>query len=125
MNPAVSSRASWKQDKEKSSLATKGEDQGRCSELGTALKNLSGYGERHVKRVVIGTGETLLYPQGRREKAYKQSEMVDCKEGVGGGHSTNDNYDINAKLRMYKNARLTMYIFDFPCIFQLYMEWRA
>jgi hypothetical protein len=64
VNPAASSRATWKQDKEKSSLATKGEDHGRCVELGTTLKNLSGYGERHVKKVIIGTGETLLYPYG-------------------------------------------------------------
>lgn len=28
----------------------------------------------------------------------------------------------NAELSMYKNARLKMYIFDFPCILQLYME---
>lgn len=31
----------------------------------------------------------------------------------------------NAELSMYKNARLKMYIFDFPCILQLYMEWRV
>jgi hypothetical protein len=62
VNPAVSSKVTWKQDKEKSSLAIKGEDHGRCVELGTTPKNLSGYGERHVKKVVNGTGETLLYP---------------------------------------------------------------
>ena len=32
---------------------------------------------------------------------------------------------INANLRTYKNARLTVYIFDLQCILQLYMEGRA
>jgi hypothetical protein len=47
--------------KEKLSLGIIGEDHGRCEELGiTAPKNLSGYGERHVRKVVNGTGDTLL-----------------------------------------------------------------
>jgi hypothetical protein len=47
--------------KEKSSFVIIGEDHGRCEELGTAApKNLSGYGERHVRKVSNGTGDTLL-----------------------------------------------------------------
>jgi hypothetical protein len=42
VNPAASSKATSKEDKEKSSLAIIGEDHGRCVELGTTLKNLSG-----------------------------------------------------------------------------------
>jgi len=45
VNPAASSKGTSKEDKEKSSLGIRGEDHGRCIELGTAPKNLSGYGE--------------------------------------------------------------------------------
>jgi hypothetical protein len=62
VNPAASSKRTSKEDKGKSSLGIRGEDHGRCVELGTTLKNPSGYGERHVKKVIKGTGETLLYP---------------------------------------------------------------
>ena len=68
MNPAASSKATLQEDKEKSNLGIIGEDHGRCIELGTTPKNLSGYGERHVKKVVNGTGETLLYPWNRGDR---------------------------------------------------------
>ena len=74
-----------------------GEDHGRSEELGnTTSKNPSGYGGRYVEKVVSGTGETLLCPffQKGERKPISICEMVDCKEGVGGGHSTeyhNDN----------------------------------
>lgn len=45
------------------------------------------------KKVINGTGETLLYPHGGERKPISICEMVDCKEGVGGGHSTNDYHD--------------------------------
>jgi len=60
-------------DKEKSSLEIVGEDHGRCEELGKAApKNLPGYGERHVRKVINGTGETLLTTSiGSKAEAYK------------------------------------------------------
>jgi hypothetical protein len=37
-----------------------------------ALKNLSGYGERHVRKVVNGTGDTLLgTSKGSKVETYK------------------------------------------------------
>jgi hypothetical protein len=45
----------------KSNLYYIGEDHGRCEELGvTTLNNPSGEEDRHVKKVVNGTRETLL-----------------------------------------------------------------
>lgn len=53
-----------------SNLGTIGEDHERCEELGMAAsKNLSGYGERHVRKVVNGTGETLLITHKHKSKA--------------------------------------------------------
>ncbi|UHA58764.1 hypothetical protein KDJ21_022710 [Metabacillus litoralis] len=76
--------------KEKSSLANMGEDHGRCEELGIAtLKNLSGYGERHVKKVINGTGDTLLITfLGSKAESYKCKRNGGWMRGVGGGHST-------------------------------------
>lgn len=73
------------------SLVNIGENHGRREELGnTASKNPSGYGGWYVEKVVSGTRETLLCPffQKGERKPISICEIVDCKEGVGGDHST-------------------------------------
>jgi len=74
VNPAASSITTLFEDKGKLSLVTMGENHGRCEELGsTAPKNPSGYGERHVRKVVNGTGDTLLghFPKESKTETYK------------------------------------------------------
>lgn len=62
--------ATSQEDKEESSLEREGEDHGRREEPeSAALKNLPVYGERYVKKVVIGTGETLLHTANIDSKA--------------------------------------------------------
>ena len=62
MNPAASSITTLLEDKKgKLSPGAMGENHGRCEELGKSTpKNPSGYGERHVRKVTNGTGDTLL-----------------------------------------------------------------
>jgi hypothetical protein len=53
-------------------------------------------GERYAETVANGTGETLLctFPLWSKAETYKQQcEVVDGKEGVGGGHSTDEHED--------------------------------
>ncbi|WP_428911216.1 hypothetical protein [Niallia sp. Krafla_26] len=57
-----------------------GEDHGRCEDLGIAAPmNLSGYGERHVSKVVSGTGDTLLitFLTKVKQKPISANEVVD------------------------------------------------
>jgi hypothetical protein len=54
-----------------------GEDHGRCEELGkAALKNPSGYGDRYVRKVIDGTGDTLLGNSTRGVKQIPISHKV-------------------------------------------------
>lgn len=64
----------------------------RVKNLETARMNPPVYGERHVRKVVSGTRETLPRTgyAGNGESINPQGEMRNCGKGVGGGHTTEE-----------------------------------
>ena len=61
-------------------------------------RNSPAYGAWNVKKVVVGTGEALLgpCPVGTRSAFVynrRTREMTKSREGVGGGHSSDDGRD--------------------------------
>ena len=66
--------------------------------LERVLKNSPAYGAWNVKQAVVGTGEALLGPRpaGMRSASVynrRTREMAGSREGVGGGHSSDDGRD--------------------------------